>query len=160
MKDMLVRLVDLPEILEEERFLNATHGIFIKRPIAPEKSVAAKWVLDHFSPLWADEMTTAFNQVPATCLLAYRDNEILGFACFETSAKNFFGPTGVLEHERDKGIGRLLLIKSLEIMKSMGYAYAIIGGVGPESFYQKHVNAVPIANSEISIYKDLIKKKL
>ncbi len=54
--------------------------------------------------------------------------EILGFACYNTTAKNFFGPTHVLKSMRGKGIGKALLIASLEALKAEGYAYAIIGG--------------------------------
>lgn len=43
-------------------------------------------------------------------------------------------------------------------MKEMGYAYAIIGGVGPAEFYEKAVNAKTIEGSEVSIYENLIRK--
>ena len=36
-------------------------------------------------------------------------------------------PMAVLESERKKGVGRALLLKSLESMQELGYAYAIIG---------------------------------
>ena len=36
----------------------------------------------------------------------------------------------VLESERRKGIGKVLLLKSLESMQEMGYAFAIIGWTG------------------------------
>jgi hypothetical protein len=41
----------------------------------------------------------------------------------------------------------------------MGYAYAIIGGIGPADFYKNTVNAVLIDGSEISVYQNLIRKK-
>lgn len=82
----------------------------------------------------------------------------MGFACYESTAKNFFGPTGTLESERGKGIGKVLLIKSLESLRELGYVYAIIGGVGPAEFYEKAVGAKIIDGSEISIYQHLLKK--
>ncbi|SFU20419.1 hypothetical protein SAMN04489724_0296 [Algoriphagus locisalis] len=158
MQDMLVRLIGLPDVsLEEARILKKEKVIF-RRAIAPEKHLVSNWVLAHFGEYWQSEVEVAFSRQPISCWLAQRGNEILGFACYESTARNFFGPTGTLESERGKGIGKILLIKSLESMREMGYAYAIIGGVGPAEFYEKTVNAKIIEESEISIYKNLIRK--
>ena len=40
----------------------------------------------------------------------------------------------------------------------MGYAYAIIGGVGPAEFYEKAVNAKVIEGSDVSVYERLLRK--
>ncbi len=157
MQDMLVRLLDLPDIAKEEDFLLKTEDIVIKRPIAPEKSIVTSWVTSNFSTNWADEVDVAFANLPVNCYVAQRGQSILGFACFECTSKNFFGPTGVLVSERGKSIGKVLLVKSLEALKEMGYAYAIIGGVGPVSYYEKTVNARAIEKSEKSIYQNLLK---
>ena len=53
--------------------------------------------------------------------------EIVGFACYDATCMNFFGPTGVKESERGKGVGKALLLAALHAMKEQGYAYAIIG---------------------------------
>jgi len=158
MQDMLVRLLNLPDVSGLENQLNNA-GIIIRRPIAPEKSIVAHWVGKHYSEFWKNEVEVAFTRLPVTCFVAQRGQDILGFSCYECSYKNFFGPTGVLEAENGKGIGRVLLIKSLLGLKEMGYAYAIIGGVGPAEYYQKTVNAVAIEGSEISIYQHLLRKK-
>ncbi|WP_339703450.1 GNAT family N-acetyltransferase [Algoriphagus aquimarinus] len=158
MKDMLVRLIGLPDAsLEEARLLKKEKVVF-RRAIAPEKHLLSNWVLEHFGEYWQSEVEIAFSRQPVACWLAQRGNDILGFACYESSARNFFGPTGTMETERGKGIGKILLIKSLESMKEMGYAYAIIGGVGPAEFYEKAVNAKTIEGSEVSIYENLIRK--
>ncbi|GLU44254.1 GNAT family N-acetyltransferase [Allomuricauda sp. NBRC 101325] len=158
MQDMLVRLLDLPDISEEEKFLFENKGIVFKRPIRPEKSIVVDWVGKHFSKNWADETEAAFYSLPVNCFIAQREQEILGFACFESTSKNFFGPTGVLDEERGKGIGKILLVKSLMALKEMGYAYAIIGGVGPAPYYEKTVNAKIIEGSEKNIYQNLLKQ--
>ena len=80
-----------------------------------------------------------------------------GFACYDTTAKAFFGPTGVLERERRQGIGTALLLVTLRAMAAEGYAYGIIGGVGPADFYAKAVGAVPIASSTPGIYANLLR---
>ncbi|WP_291778877.1 GNAT family N-acetyltransferase [Cecembia sp.] len=157
MKDMLVRLLDLPDISKMEEKLRR-ENIIIRRPIPPEKSILINWVSTHFGMYWGNEVDVAFSQLPVNCFIAQKGNDILGFACFETTAKNFFGPTGTLESMRGKGIGKTLLVKSLEAMKEMGYAYAIIGGVGPAEFYKNTVGATPIKGSEISVYQNLLRK--
>ncbi len=157
MQDMLVRLLELPDISEEEKNLFENEGIVFKRPITPEKSIVVNWVGKHFSTNWADETEAAFASLPVNFYIAQREQEILGFACFESTAKNFFGPTGVLPTERSKGIGKILLIKALLALKEMGYTYAIIGGVGPASYYEQVVDAKIIEKSEKSIYQNLLK---
>ena len=42
-------------------------------------------------------------------------------------------------------------------MKLKGYAYAIIGAVGPAEFYKKAVGAIKIENSWPGIYNDILK---
>ncbi|WP_439488305.1 GNAT family N-acetyltransferase [Algoriphagus sp.] len=158
MKDMLVRLIDLPEVSNEVAVLLKKESIVFRRAIPPERHLLCAWVLEHFGEYWKSETEVAFSRQPVTCWLAQRGNDILGFACYESTARNFFGPTGTLESERGKGIGKILLIKSLESMREMGYAYAIIGGVGPAEFYEKTVNAKTIDGSEVSIYGNLIRK--
>jgi GNAT superfamily N-acetyltransferase len=157
MKDMLVRLMDLPDVSQLTAVLEA-EGIVIRRPIPPEKSFVCDWVMGHFGQYWANETETAFAHLPVHCFIAQQKNEILGFACFETTCKNFFGPTGTLENVRGQGIGKALLIHSLLAMKAMGYAYAIIGGVGPAAYYTKAVGATIIDGSENSIYNHLIRR--
>lgn len=158
MKDMLVRLLALPDISLEEAALRDNENVVVRRALAPEKHLMSSWVLKNFGEYWQSEVEVAFSRQPVACWLAQRGNEILGFACYESTARNFFGPTGTVVNERGKGIGKILLIKSLESMHEMGYAYAIIGGVGPAEFYEKTVNARLIQGSEVSIYENLIRK--
>ena len=157
MQDMLVRLLELPDTATLEESLAKEEGVIFKRPIAPEKHPIHNWVRSNFSQNWADELETAFYSTPVNCFIAQREQTILGFACFECTAKNFFGPTGVLPEERGKGIGRILLVKALQALKNMGYTYAIIGGVGPATYYKKVVHAQTIEHSEESIYQNLLK---
>lgn len=158
MKDLLVRLMELPESAELEKKLLEKEQIIVRRAIAPEKHLVGDWVLQTFGAYWQSEVEVAFSRQPVSCWIAQRGNALLGFACYESTARNFFGPTGTLESERGKGIGKLLLLKSLASMREMGYAYAIIGGVGPAEFYEKAVGATAIEGSERSIYQHLLRK--
>ena len=153
---MLVDLSDLPKYDDLEEKL-AEQQVLIRQPIAPERTVLMDWVEKHFARSWADEVAAAFTHHPVTCFVAQKEGKILGFACYEATGKNFFGPTGVDESQRGLGLGKILLLKSLEAMKHLGYAYAIIGGVRSPGFYEKTVGAQSISGSGLSIYRDMLK---
>ena len=158
MKDMLVRLMELPDVSSLENKLSEKEKIVFRRAIPPEKHLVTEWIMEQFGAYWKSEAEVAFTRQPVSCWIAQRENTILGFACYESTARNFFGPTGTIETERGKGIGKVLLIKALESLREMGYVYAIIGGVGPAEFYEKAVGAKSIDGSDISIYQHLLRK--
>lgn len=158
MSDMLVRLYDLPDVNAQELAELASAGLVFRRAIAPEYRVVTNWVLTHFSKPWAAEVEVAFSRQPVSCYLAIQDGKIVGFACYEATCRNYFGPTGVAESERGRGIGRILLLLAMHALKDMGYAYAIIGGVGPARFYEKIVGAIEIPDSSPGYYKGLLKE--
>lgn len=155
MIDMLVRLYDLPESGPLSEKL-ASSGVLLRRPGAYEKHLVENFVREHFSPKWVSEVAVAFSRQPVACFIATKDKQILGFACYETTAKGFFGPTGVAEGARGQGLGKALLLKSLEAQREAGYAYAFIGGVGPKEFYAKAVGAIEIPGSDPGIYVDIL----
>ena len=154
--DMLVKLYELPTIADETLKILSDKGYVFKHAIAPEKHIVTKWVRENFSEQWASEVDVAMSKTPSTCIVALKDDEIKGFACYEATAKSFFGPTAVLEIERGNGLGKVLLIKALEGLRNMGYVYAIIGGVGPAEFYAKAVGAIAIEDSTPGVYKNIL----
>lgn len=155
MPDMLVKLYTLPN-LADALAQQQTLGIDIRRALAPEKQRVVTWVQQTFYAHWANECEIAFSRQPVACFLAVAHQQILGFACYEATCKNFFGPTGVIEAARGKGTGKALLFACLHAMYAEGYAYAIIGGVGPAEFYTNAVGAVLIDDSTPGIYKGLL----
>lgn len=158
MADMLVKLYDFELDYDILKKLSQ-EGIYVKRAIAPEAHVVTAWVREQFSQGWADECAVALGNMPSTCFVAYKDGKILGFACCEATSPDYFGPTGVLESERGKGVGKALLHACLNHQKSMGYGYAIIGGAGADAvtFYEKCCGASTIENSKPGIYKDMLR---
>lgn len=154
MADMLVKLYELPD-LEPALTLCRQQGVVVRGALAPERPALVRWVTEHF-PFWAEEVNSAFAHVPVRCFLAAREREILGFACHDIIRKNFFGPTAVLESTRRAGIGRALLLAALHAQRSDGYAYAIIGGVGPAQYYANAVGATMIDGSTPGIYGGLL----
>jgi hypothetical protein len=113
-------------------------------------------VHEHFGEGWASETEVAFTNHPVSCYIALYDKRIMGFACYDATCKDFFGPTGVDEAERKRGIGKALLLACMDAMAAEGYGYAIIGAAGPTEFYSRTVGATPIEGSEPGIYRGLI----
>ncbi len=79
--------------------------------------------------------------------LALSGEEIVGFAAYDCAFRSYFGPTGVREELRGKGIGGALLLRALEDMAAQAYKYAIIGEVEPVQFYAKVCGAAVIPGS-------------
>lgn len=155
MQDLLVNLLNLPDDADDLQRLKE-QGILVRRIQPYEMTILRKFVLDNFGANWADEVMSAFGHQPITCFVATHEKKIVGFSAYECTRRNFFGPTGVKESHRGRGIGRALLVAALRSMREMGYVYAIIGGVGPTDFYSKCVGAVPIAGSDPGIYTDFL----
>jgi predicted N-acetyltransferase YhbS len=129
----------------------------IRTALPPEMHFIQAWVREHFSEYWVSEVTVAMSHQPPGCLVAVVDGELVGFACYDATARGFFGPTGVAEHQRGNNIGLALFYHTLAAMKAHGYAYAIIGSAGPIDFYVKAVGAVPIEADKEDIYQGLLR---
>lgn len=155
---MLVKLYDLPDP-SAYRDAMAEAGVVIRHAMPYERSAARRWIEGRFNEKWADEFEAAFAHQPATGLLAIREGVIVGFACYEATARGFFGPTGVDESERGRGIGAALLIEALHALRGLGYGYGIIGGVGPAAFYAKHVGATVIEGSDPGVYRHRLRQQ-
>lgn len=153
--DMLVKLYDLRPDAELDRRMEA-EGVTIRRALVPELSGICAWIEPRFGAGWAAEATAAIMRQPVTCWIAHEGETLLGFACHEATMKGFFGPTGVDENARGRGIGHALLIRTLLDMRDQGYGYAIIGGAGPMGFYEKSVGAIAIPGSSPGIYKHML----
>ena len=146
MPDLLVKLYEL-ELAPTE-----LPGVTIRRPMPHEMGTVRRWVVRTFGEGWGDEFACSFKSSPVTSFIALRNDAVVGFATYDVAARGFFGPTGVLESERGKGIGKELLVRSMIGLRDMGYAYAIIGGAGPTDFYEKSLGAVQIPGSDPGAY--------
>jgi predicted N-acetyltransferase YhbS len=151
MSDMLVNLLRLPP-LETSLDVMKSAGIVLRRAQPWELTAVREFVAREFEAAWADEISVGFARQPVTVFVALREGLLAGFAAYECTRKNFFGPTGVVEGERGRGLGRALLLACLWASRESGYAYAIIGGVGPAEFYERAVGATLIPDSTPGIY--------
>jgi GNAT superfamily N-acetyltransferase len=156
MPDLLVKLYTLPDLAPEITAMRE-QGIDVRRSLAPEKHLVTKWVREQFSEGWASETDVAYSNHPISCIVATHEEKLVGFACYDVTAKAFFGPTGVDEIYRGRGIGKALLIACLHNLKAQGYAYGIIGAAGPVDFYARTVGATVIPDSWPGIYSGLLR---
>jgi predicted N-acetyltransferase YhbS len=155
MPDLLVNLLKLPPLEPLLLELEAA-GIIIRRAQPFEISRVRSFVEKNFSIAWADEISVGFASKPVSLFIAIADKEVVGFAAYECTRRGFFGPTGVMDNMRGRGIGKALLLASLRGLHELGYVYGIVGGTGPVGFYEKAVGATVIANSEPGIYTNLL----
>lgn len=151
--DMIVGLTQLPAY-------ELSEPIKIKRAFVGDKAKILQFIKENFeNTSWIYEAEYAMMQDVSKCFIAVQNGKILGFACYDASAKGFFGPIGVAPEARNKNVGKALLIRTLEAMREYGYGYAIIGWVSDaEHFYRKTVGAEWIKGGqpENSVYSNLV----
>ena len=155
MPDLLVNLLKLPTL---ETLLDdlESSGIIVRRAQPFEITRVRSFVEKNFSIAWADESSVGFGSKPVSLFVAIAGKEVVGFAAYECTRRGFFGPTGVIENMRGRGIGKALLLASLWGLRELGYVYGIIGGAGPVEFYEKALGVTVIPDSEPGIYTDLL----
>jgi len=156
MTDLLVKLYDLPDPGAQLAAL-AEMDILVRRAMASEKNRVVGWTRHRFGDGWAAECDLAFARQPIACMVAVFGDRLAGFACHDSTYRNFFGPIGIDPDLRQKGVGRAVLLATLRAMADAGYAYAIIGGAGPVAFFEKCVGAVPIPGSTPGVYRPSVK---
>jgi len=154
MADMLVNLLKLPSLEPAMLQLEKTN-IVIRRAQPFEITAVRSFVEREFSVAWADEISVGFANKPVSVFIATREKEIVGFAAYECTRRGFFGPTGVIEDVRGRGVGKALLLACLWGLRELGYVYGVIGGAGPVEFFEKTVGAIVIPDSAPGIYTDL-----
>lgn len=153
--DMLVKLYDPKVEIDrelEKRLSNA--GISIKRGLACDRTIIRRFLTENFSEGWADEIDSGI--LRGGCYVAVKDKKVVGAAGWDGLFRGFFGPIGVKEEMRGTGVGKALLLRCLCSMREDGYRYAIIGWTGPQEFYAKVCNAVPIPDSIPGSYSNMI----
>lgn len=157
MADMLVNLYELD--FKEKLILDSS--IEIMKVLAPDRRNVIKFIRANFNENFVDEFKVSCSNNPITCFIAVKKYNIVGFICYEATAKNFVGPMGVLGTERRQGIGECLMLRCLESMKEMGYAYAILGypSEGAIHFHERVSKAIMIPASTKGVYTRTIGKK-
>lgn len=148
--DMLVNLY----AKKWEGVIPALTGYSIRRAMSLEANRLYDFLKENFSTQWAAEVLPGMAKSNPTVFLAYDEaGNIVGFAAYDCTAKGFFGPLGVKESARKKGIGESLTKACFLAMKEEGYGYAVVGSAAVPDWYAKHFDAKDIGNSyEESVY--------
>ncbi len=132
------RVVEREERLKRE-------GIVVRKGVRGEEHRVASWVLQRFGAAWKQEVLFAYTKRrKPTILIAERDGEILGFACYSALHTTWFGPIGVAEEARGLGIGTVLLYRALEAMRLNGIRIARIPWTNHLFFYTQLENIVNV----------------
>ena len=153
--DMLIKLYDAGS----SGSAAVPQGLTVRRPIAPEYALVVSWIARHFSPGWSSEAQAAFANRPVSLFIATRADPValIGFCCYDTTARGFVGPIGVLPEARKTGIGAAILHACLADMRTLGYAYAVAGHVGEPEFFQRTAAATAIEGSTPGIYRGMLR---
>jgi GNAT superfamily N-acetyltransferase len=151
MTDMLVKLYALPQAAPEP-----PPDTVIRRALAPERPAVARWVQRQFGAGWAAECEAAFARLPVSCFVVLVDRSLAGFCVYDTTARGMLGPIGLAPAHRGRGLGRELLRTTLQAMRAVGYAYAVVGWVEAETFFERAAGAIPIPASTPGLYADLM----
>jgi len=164
--DLLVRLYDLQPLAPAVDALER-HGIEVRRALSFERPQVTQFAREHGSEGWAAECEAAFARMPLACFVAVErsaktvaptpvpvdvSDTLIGFACYEATCRNFFGPQLVHPTARGRGVGKALLLAAMHAMRAEGYSYAIVGWASSVEFYRKAVGATVIEGSEPGIY--------
>ena len=157
MADMLVKLYPLPTAPSLEDALRRK-GIVIKKALAPDMGRIVAFAVENGHANWADEIRVCFANQPVSCWIAVKDKQVIGFGCYEATARGFFGPTLVKASERRQGVGKALLLACLASLRELGYAYAFIGWPAENAihFYQKATGGMMIPDEGHGVYSRMI----
>lgn len=155
--DLLVKLYALPPARDGSSYNKHGDKVSIRRAFAAEKNLVSGFVRENFSAGWAAECEIAFAREPLACFIAVSADRVCGFACYDATTRGFFGPIGVREDQRGRGVGSALLVASLHDMRAKGYGYAIIGATNEIEFYRP-VGAIEIADSKPGFYSGMLRE--
>jgi predicted N-acetyltransferase YhbS len=117
-------------------------GYAVRRARLQDRDAFVEYMTRDWTPVWREEADQAFRMETLPLFLAWRDEEIVGFAACEVSqCLGGFGPTGVSPEHRGAGLGRRLLWACLDHLRRAGRPTCEIGWVGPVSFYHRACGA-------------------
>ncbi|MBI3157657.1 MAG: hypothetical protein HYZ20_19940 [Burkholderiales bacterium] len=162
-------------------------AVTLRKPIGPEHDLIVAWVGREFGPGWASEACVALGNRPVSLFVAVESAPgdrmpattqaaapsaatttepaarpgptpaLLGFACYDATARGMVGPIGVADAARGRGVGAALLRACLRDMHAAGYAYAVAGGVGAPGFFRRVAGAVEIPDSSPGPYAGMLR---
>lgn len=114
-------------------------GIAVRRAEATDRDLIFSEVTRLFTREWAVEAAWTVLERTPKVHVALRGGSLVGFACAGVWAANAFGPMGTSAAEQGRGVGEVLLKRSLADLRAAGEENALISWVGPLDFYRSKV---------------------
>lgn len=112
-------------------------GLSMRLARIDERERIRAWVISHSGYNWAYEAARAVGSVGSGVWIAEEKDELIAFSVFGSLEHHWFGPIAVAEEKRKKGLGSVLLFKTLQSMKELGIPRAIIPWTGHLYFYSQ-----------------------
>jgi len=155
MPDLICPLLALPDNTALLASLQG-EGITIRHARHWERTPLHDFIQTTFGAGWAGEAMASFSRNPISTIVAVEDKRFIGFATYEGTAPGYFGPTGVLETYRGRGIGKALFLEAMAGLRDLGYVYGIVGDPGPIAFYQKILPGILLPAEWPTIYTGVL----
>jgi GNAT superfamily N-acetyltransferase len=117
----------------------------VRRAARDEADRVLDFVEREFGRIWRFEAAHGFECELPPIFIAEQDGVIAGFAAHDVNNRGlgFFGPTGVVRALRGRGLGCELLLASLDDLRRLGHARAVIPWTDAIGFYRKCCGAEP-----------------
>ena len=112
-------------------------GTTIRLAEPGEKDRIRDFVREKSGFSWSFEAARAIGPKGSGVWIAEDGGDITAFSVFGALEHHWFGPIGVSEDRRKKGLGSVLLFKTLQSMKDLGIPRAIIPWTGHLYFYSQ-----------------------
>ena len=132
----------------------AADGTIIRLARPEEKESVRDWVLKKSGLNWSYEVARAIGPAGSGVWVAEDETGIVGFSVYGSLENHWFGPIAVDEKKRKKGLGSVMLFKTLESMKNLGIPRAVIPWTGHLFFYSQIPGIVGLRHYWVMI-KDL-----
>jgi GNAT superfamily N-acetyltransferase len=131
--DLVVELAALPSVMSTR----------VRRAAQSDRSRVLHFIEQEFGRVWRFETDRAFENDPPSIFIAEERGEIIGFSAAEANNRGLgsYGPAGVRSDHRKSGIGRDLLLASMNDLRERGYAKAIIPWAAAIPFYERVAQA-------------------
>ncbi len=135
-------VIDLHAFRIPRRIVNMEEDLMVQGTAmrlanAGEKERVREWVLKNSGYNWSYEAARAIGRAGSGVWIAEEGGEMVAFSVFGSLEHHWFGPVAVVEERRRRGLGSVLLFKTLDSMKRLGIPRAIIPWTGHLLFYSQ-----------------------
>ena len=125
--------------------LSLVESPLVRRVRHDESDRVLDFIEREFGKIWRFEAAKAFQSAVVQAFIAETEGAVTGFAVHDVNNRGlgFFGPAGVAETMRGRGLGCALVQASLADLRRLGYSRAVIPWTDAIDFYRKCCGAEP-----------------